>query len=300
MIVRKKSSSLLLLYFLISSLFFFKFKSVFARPLISSKRIVYGKSQKGSKLFADIHFLEGVSHIKAAILTSGVHGNEYMPIVNDISTFIKKNGTLNTFDYFKTGGVLITIPKVNPDGIEKSSRYLASGEDLNRHFYHTQDSHEKHLASEAYQLTSFVKDFLKETNLKLIFATDYHCCGNAALIPTKESVSNFFYKFLKETMQIEFGLDFSITNTARVFGKTFKGTLKDYWNQVYNIPSITFEAKSLKEIGHTQSHIKWLNKIFSFLGEKVKAPAHLSQDISRSRYFKPNYTVASRFSSYSE
>lgn len=263
---------------------------ILASPLVI-KKVRYGKTLKGNQLVAKVFSFRNVKPNKAIILTEGVHGNEYIGITKEISKFFETNSLNQNFlSFFKKSGSLIIISEVNKDGVETRSRFNSQGIDLNRHF----SANTKN--NEAKSLMDFLKVYLSKNEIEPLFAIDYHCCGGKALRPTIKK-NQFFYKYLKNSLKYFLGNKFDLINTKELFGKTFKGTLKDFFSEELNTPAITFEAKSLFE-NSQEKQIQFLENVFKyFSGPKAELAAY-NQVNSKSELSLNEYRNLSR--NYSE
>src|SRR5690606_23432874 len=100
------------------------------------EQVIYGKSFLGENLLGyKIYQHSDALLRKAAVITGGVHGNEFMGVVDTFPKMLTSPKGKEKFQsFFQAGGILIVVPQVNPDGIKRNNRYTVLGKDLNRDF----------------------------------------------------------------------------------------------------------------------------------------------------------------------
>src|SRR5690606_30581583 len=121
---------------------------------------------------------------RLALLTDGIHGNEYTGIGNDFVNDLQKNIkklSVGLKKFLSVGGVFLIVPKVNPDGVVKGSRYSALGSDLNRDFNRVEDK-PYFSQQETFYLDQLVRNEIANSS-QLVLAIDYHCCAKSLLYP---------------------------------------------------------------------------------------------------------------------
>lgn len=201
-------------------------------------------------------------------MTEGVHGNEYMGIVEKMPAIFHESDLPGFRDFTSEGGILFIIPQVNPDGVERKSRFTMMNTDLNRDF----DSKKLH-EQESYLFSLWIKNELQVSKANLILAVDYHCCKGAMIHPKFSSDKNpFLYqkKFEKIKLLMRKHVDQSYQNgtTKVIFGNKTTGTLKDYLFQEYGAISLTFEGISLDKEGEKlNEHVRWWDSLFTMVKE---------------------------------
>lgn len=259
---------------------------------IKSTNFRYGQSEGKRSLIANFIHKSGVKPNKVIIITEGVHGNEYIGFADKIKeSLLDESSLIGEKLYFKSGGAVLIVPKVNTDGVSLKTRKNSLGQDLNRHFKLSLK-----VASESEQLMDFLKFFTKIKNLKPLFAIDYHCCAGKVLKANNDD-SKEFYRYLNFALKKDLNRDFTVTSTLKVFGKFFKGTLKDYMNTEFKIPSITYEAISLNR-NYKNKQRSVLNKIFFYFSDeknKILALNNMYMDEDKNKI-----VAGSRYKAYSE
>lgn len=261
------------------------------------EKIIYGYSAQNRNLVANIYYNKSVSQKKLILISEGVHGHEHMNLLGQISNVLLLQQSNSKFtEFLNQGGVLLTIPKLNPDAVANNTRYSASGHDLNRHFFESKSSN----SNEVNAFKDFLNKYIKYHKLQFVFAMDYHCCARAILTPgTRNKSHKSFYKYLKFNAKKFLGQDYIVAQTFRVFKSNFKGTLKDYLSSTFKAPSVTFESPDLNEKKNLTSHLNLWSSLFTFFSnKKLQTEAF---PIFRSAFAKKyNYTSQSITAGFSE
>ncbi len=197
---------------------------------------LYGKSKEGRDLVALELGIKNISPKSYIVLVEGVHGNEYMGILKRIiKRSIKELHLIKR--YLNMGGKILFFPKFNPDGVRVRSRNNSSNLDLNRKFGSK--------LAESSEISSFV-DFLRNKLLKneanLLFGLDYHCCAGKILVE-ESTIDAKTIKKIQTLVNKSFKDKYEVSNSYKVFGTDFKGTLKKFLAKEFNSLSMTYEAK---------------------------------------------------------
>lgn len=245
------------------------YKDSKAKDLIV-QQVIYGKSFLGKNLIGFKIFkpMENVARV-AAVITGGVHGNEYMGIASGIShLFYTPSGKQKFENFFQAGGVLFIAPQVNPDGIARRNRYTMLGKDLNRDFdFNGKGKFLEH--QESFYLVKWVEHELKQLNAQLVMAMDYHCCANALIYPEvqkskEQPLYQNIYQTVFQALRKNIKRDFKMGVTKEIFGNTTEGTLKDYWYTEYGAASFTYEGdKPSLERKFFDQHVSWWGDILN-------------------------------------
>ena len=195
---------------------------------------------------------------KVLLITEGVHGNEYMGITNKLTQVnywhqLPVTHPLKAF--LKQAGVIYILPKVNPDGIERKSRFTYNGHDLNRDFLERKLNQQ-----ESYYLSEFVKEEIAPLSIKTKISVDLHCCGGKLLQAKDMNVSDN-YPFITVLRGPE-AMKVPVQHTRDHFKTFFPGTLKDYLHENFGFKAFTFENF---EIDHPLRELEvLLEKILEF------------------------------------
>lgn len=252
------------------------------------KLIQYGVSASGRPLIANIFYDSSVLQHGLIFISEGMHGNEYLGLVSGITkNLLQDNSVFEA--YIKAGGVVMTIPQINPDGVHFKSRFNIIGKDLNRDFHDKKKSEHRETRS----LKLFLDKFLVHHSLKFQFAMDYHCCATALLHPNEDSVNKDLYMSIANISSKYLGKTYIMSSTKKVFGKFYKGTLKDYLFNKYRVPTMTYEAPDLGEDKKLTKHLNFWKKTASVVERYSTKKRAFTQTyrLSKSSFFnsyKPN------------
>lgn len=241
------------------------------RPGIA-KVVTYGKTIRGRDLTA-LLFQPLNGHItKFALVTGATHGNEYLNIADRLgdALLLSPNGTLD--QYIASGGALLIVPILNPDGYESRSRGNARWADLNRDWPNSKSrSPAQFKQPETKALADWVDQYLTQhPTTKLNFAMDYHCCVDGMLLKPWGYQRG---KYMPKSDVTRF--DYFIDPMLRFFPKpgkvgtppdllySAKGTTLDYWYDKYKAISLTFEGSRTIEKNNLQYHVMWWEEILN-------------------------------------
>ncbi len=233
------------------------------------QRIDYGKSFQGVSLTAYKIFDSSSSKKgpkKAILFSEGVHGNEYNGILKSFVDLAQKSPkALNKFEKFlKNNGVIYLIPQLNPDAVVRKSRHSMLGADLNRDF-----KKDKLQAQETFTFATWLDNELSSTNAKLYLSVDYHCCGGVLLSPKLSAQKDFYKKqYQKVSLLLKNHVSTELIHSKShdFWGKSVKGTLKDFLHKKYGSLSFTYEAKMMGTTQKTvDSHSAWWSSVANHL-----------------------------------
>lgn len=288
----------ILIFFLVCIGFF----SLGTKASVLTEELIYGTSFTGAKLKAYKVFKEGdFKKRRMALLTDGIHGNEYMGIGEAIVLKIKETSTAKAF--FDNGGVFLIVPSVNPDGILMKSRFSSLGSDLNRDF-NIINKKRFFAEQETFYLDQLIRSEINR-GAQLVLAVDYHCCAKSLLHPQVVSGANTqelesLYKNIFGLMKKDLGGKFILGTSEFVLGQELPGTMKNYWYQEFGTISFTFEGHVPGvDKQQSQKHFKWWGSLLSYLSE---LPHHLVaqlETIPEPSDFKPS-DLSRRLKRYSE
>lgn len=238
---------------------------------IQIEKIQYGTSFEsrplsGFKIYRQGPFLGR----KVILLTEGVHGNEYLGHLDKLIETSDNGVNLppEIKKFVSSGGIVLLVPKVNPDGVFHKSRHSRFGIDLNRDFKMSQVK-----MQESRMLVQWIDQELQQHNANLVLSVDYHCCGGGLLHPENESserdqLFQRHYKDISQIMKTKLNPEYRLGKSEDFFGKKNLGTLKDYWFEKYGAISFTFEAESMqKEAAAYDKHLAWWESLAQYVAK---------------------------------
>lgn len=283
------------------------FCSLHAKGNVLIQEVVYGTSFTGSKLTAYKVFKEGdFQKRRMALLTDGIHGNEYMGIGQAVIEKIQQETTKGNklfSSFFDKGGIFLIVPKVNPDGVLSKSRFSSLGSDLNRDF-NVVDKKRFFSEQETFYLDQLVRSEVNRGS-QLILAVDYHCCAKSLLHPQVVSSSSMgelknVYHNVFSLMKKDLGGKFILGTSSNVLGEELPGTMKNYWHKEFGTISFTFEGH-IPGVDQNQSlrHYNWWGSLLSFLSELPHQMVAQLETIPEPSDLRPN-ELSRRLKRYSE
>ncbi len=232
--------------------------------------VEYGKSIRGKTLTAILLEPKNLPVTKFALVTGATHGNEYLNIVDRLTQALLDSNTDVLENYIASGGALLVVPIMNPDGYDRRRRGNAKRVDLNRDWPNSRSpkpSEFKQPESEA--LSKLVENFLSDNPLtKLNFAMDYHCCVDGMLLKPWGYQKG---EYMSQNEEIRF--NYFVDPMLKYFPRPGKvgtppdllysaqGTTLDYWFDQYGAISLTYEGTRRKEEGMLSFHVLWWEDI---------------------------------------
>lgn len=252
-----------------------------AHAKVKIQKIKYGKSFGGRDLVLYKIFDAQVTGVnksfrQAVIITEGIHGNEYVGIVQDyIDSFNKRHlQDKKLLSFVESGGILYLAPNLNPDSVKKGRRLSSLSTDMNRDF-----AASKLFLPESYHLTNWIDKDLKKSKAKLSMAIDYHCCAKSLIHPEHDKgiIHHFHghYQRVHKELEQVFSQSFKMGISRDIFGQQHHGTLKDYWFKKYQTLSFTFELEKLELMNkEVISHFNWWSSSLEYIAKvPVKKPS---------------------------
>jgi len=238
-----------------------------AQDSLKFEKFEYGLSFESRSLFGFKLYKNGpFKNRRAVLLSEGIHGNEYLGLLDRLVSLEELPEEFQSF--VNSGGVLLVIPQVNPDGVYRKNRYSSFGTDLNRDFRVSRLQ-----MQETHQLSKWVESELKQLEAQLVLAVDYHCCVGALLYPDSEEsqAPELFKRYYQEiTSMAQSSISSKITSgvTKDFFEKETFGTLKDYWFKKYAAISFTFEAPVMdaSKLMFDQQ-VGWWGNLLNYVGK---------------------------------
>jgi hypothetical protein len=239
------------------------------RPDIA-RTIEYGKSIKGNTLTALVLESKTMPITKLALVTGATHGNEYLNIADRLAAALLDSKTDVLENYLASGGALIVVPIVNPDGYERRRRGNARNADVNRDWPNSKRPEPSEFKQpESRALADLVITYLSDHPLTTLnFALDYHCCVDGMLLKPWG-----FEKGTYMTQSESSRYDNFIDPMNKYFPKPGKvgtppdllysadGTTLDYWYDKYGAISLTYEGTRRREKNNLEYHVLWWEDI---------------------------------------
>jgi hypothetical protein len=232
--------------------------------------VEYGKSIKGQTLTALILEPRNIPVTKFALVTGATHGNEYLNIADRLTEALLDSPSEVLLNYIASGGALLVVPIVNPDGYDRRRRGNSKRVDLNRDWPNTKSPQPSQFEQpETLALSQLVERYLNSHPFtQLNFALDYHCCVDGMLLKPWG-----YQKGVYMTQQESTRFKNFIDPMIKYFPKPGKvgtppdllysadGTTLDYWYDKYGAVSLTYEGTRRRERDFLQFHVLWWEDI---------------------------------------
>jgi predicted deacylase len=225
---------------------------------------LYGKSVLGKDLIAiKLGENANVKNKKLIIIIGALHGQEHTGILEQL--IIDLPLTEEFKKYVSSGGSVLIVPFMNPDGYVNNSRLNSHLIDLNRDFSaHLFRDHKSKKSPAGFQLENLktqieVSSFKKLVHklvvtdeYKLELFVDYHCCSPKqmpSLLVEPEIINSNMQNSAKIISIFQESLPGLIVgNSQDNMGYTPKGSSDVYIYKKYSTSSFTFEARSHDEM----------------------------------------------------
>ncbi len=246
-----------------------------------SEVIDYGKTPKGKTLRMLVvmkkskHMLER----PALIMSGSTHGNEYLNLEDRLPEALLKlsQSASSVSRYLDSGGALVFIPILNPDGYDARTRENSHGVDLNRDFDVApagfkgfKETETKLLADKLQEMT------LPPYNFRYKISVDYHCCIGALLYPwsyTENSIPVADKNLHVAVGQMANGhLDIEYGTTSQILGYYALGTTKDYYYSRYGTLAFTYEGRYGQENKYFDKHVTWWEEMMNGISDISVTP----------------------------
>ncbi|MCR9205040.1 MAG: DUF2817 domain-containing protein [Halobacteriovoraceae bacterium] len=251
-------------------------KQILAMKEIANKRpdivtlVEYGKSIKGQTLTALILEPKNMPVTKFALVTGATHGNEYLNIADRLTGALLDSPSEVLENYIASGGALLVVPIVNPDGYDRRRRGNSRRVDLNRDWPNTKSPQPSQFEEpETLALSQLVERYLNSHPFtQLNFALDYHCCVDGMLLKPW-GYQKGVYMTQQETTRFKNFIDPMIkyfpspgkVGTPPDLLYSADGTTLDYWYDKYGAVSLTYEGTRRREKDYLQFHVLWWEDI---------------------------------------
>lgn len=238
------------------------------------KLVEYGESRGKNTLTALLFEPKNTLVTKFAMVTGAIHGNEYMNIVDRLSEALLDSPVDALRNYISTGGALLVVPIVNPDGYDKRRRGNSRRVDLNRDWPSSISTVPAQFEEpETIALATWISSYLQSHPMtKLNFVMDYHCCVDGMLLKPWGYQKG---KYLTQSESERF--DYFIDPMLKYFPRPGKvgtppdllysaqGTTLDYWYAEYGAVTLTYEGNRRIEKDLLQNHVLWWEEILQNL-----------------------------------
>jgi succinylglutamate desuccinylase len=228
----------------------------------------YGRTPDGLPLRLIVLEREGAFPRRPAMVMSGVtHGNEFLGIEDRLPQQLAAEAAAADRSspiarFVDSGGAIVMVPVVNPDGYQAGTRENARHVDLNRDW----DVPVAHYQGFRQTETRALADALEAMHrgqdaLDYRITVDYHCCAGALLYPWGFTDVPMPEADLARHRQIaalaagRLGVQTGVTHD--VLGYHDVGTTKDYYYDHYGAAAFTFEGRPLREAGYLSRHVSW-------------------------------------------
>lgn len=231
--------------------------------------VTYGESI-GKRPLAGVIFRNPNMHSdKFTLITGATHGNEYLNIVDRLPLALMQKEDSNFMKYLNSGGTVVFIPILNPDGYEARRRQNNQYQDLNRDFPNPNISRDGFKQPETFYLAQLVANIAQDKQMQL--AVDYHCCVRGMLlIPF-----GYTRKYMPDSHMAAYSpmmtaMDNSFENPGRKGTPpdllySAQGTSLDYWYMHYGAISMTYEGRYSVEKEMLENHVYWWEQMFEVL-----------------------------------
>ena len=245
-------------------------KQIVSRYPSLARTIEYGKSIRGNTLTALVLESQNMPVTKLALVTGATHGNEYLNIADRLAVALLTSKANVLENYLASGGALIIVPIVNPDGYERRRRGNARNADVNRDWPNSKRAEPSEFKQpESKALADLVINYISDHPLSsLNFALDYHCCVDGMLLKPW-GFAKGTYMTQSETSRYDNFID----PMRKYFPKPGKvgtppdllysadGTTLDYWYDKYGAISLTYEGTRRREKNNLKYHVLWWEDI---------------------------------------
>jgi hypothetical protein len=209
------------------------------------------------------------------VVTGAIHGDEFLGVEDQLPGWVLNGGSgLESFrKFFASGGEMVFIPVMNPDGYQARQRSNAHGVDLNRDFSLLRTKHPASKESETKNYTAFLANELASTGRKLRFTLDYHCCIGATILPWAygkavpiEGKDAPRYALLRQLSKDILGV--AAGTPWEILGYTADGSTIDHFLETYGTAAIGYEGEYKKEHTYFDKHAAFLDAVVKALDEE--------------------------------
>jgi len=229
-------------------------------------QIEYGKSVLGRPLRILVAYRRDVPAAErpSLFMSGSTHGSEYLNLEDRLPERLLSRAREDSAiaRFLATGGALVFVPIVNPDGYEIHSRTNANGVDLNRDWDLPSTGYTGFREVETRLLAHQLLELEKPPHsLRYRVTVDYHCCVGAVLHPWSHGTSRLppeararheaVGKLAHEIFGVAHG------TTAEILGYSPLGTSKDYYYLRHGALAFTYEGRPKIEKQALDKHLAW-------------------------------------------
>ena len=202
------------------------------------------------------------------LITGATHGNEYLNIVDRLSSALMSSPDQELMAYLNRGGSVLFVPIVNPDGYDRRTRSNGNRVDLNRDWPNPGNGYKENTQPETKALNKWLKNYIT-ADIKMDIAMDYHCCVDGMLLlpwgwkkglymssnarAKSQVIEKMMTKHFKKPGEIG-------TPPDTLYAAT--GTTLDFWHEKFKAISFTYEGRFRSEKKYLTNHVNWWNEIF--------------------------------------
>ena len=213
-----------------------------------------------------------VTPTSLTVITGAIHGNEYLAIADQLVPHWADAQTPSVQAYLASGGVVLVVPILNPDGYAERRRANRNRKDLNRDWPTPGNTLSEPTQPENLALFNYIKAFTNVHNISVNVAVDYHCCGSGMLLlpwgyqrgqymePDAQHESDIVEQMFRSSFE-----RYGRIGTPPDLLYSAVGTTLDYWHAEYGAVSFTYEGNYGTEKENLPSHLSWFDKIFNRL-----------------------------------
>lgn len=241
------------------------------------ERIIYGQSVRGRNLNALKLKYKNIQVPGAPmiVISGSTHGDEYLNIVDRLPQWFIEQGLQNPAveQFLASGGEILLIPILNPDGYESRRRRNANNIDLNRDFDNLKANYKGFTQPETIYLTRMIANEVTSQQLRLAATVDYHCCSGDFLYPysyrgpvmPQKDLER--YDIVRRISLEVFGDQIGYGTTPTLLGYDAIGTSKDYYYETYGSASFTFEGRYSQENRYFETHAQFWVQMMSAISQ---------------------------------
>lgn len=208
------------------------------------------------------------------VINGAIHGDEFLGVEDRLPEWFLRQGlgVASIQKFLASGGEILFIPVMNPDGYVEDQRWNSSGADLNRDFELKRTGHPPSTEVETKSYEIFLKNELYTTGRKLRFTMDYHCCigsllvpwayGRSVSMPQKDIVR---YQLLRDLAKNVLG---TTSGTPwEILGYTADGSTMDHFFEGYGNVAVAYEGAYRVEHQYFAKHSAFLERVIDSINE---------------------------------
>ncbi len=208
------------------------------------------------------------------VINGAIHGDEYLGIEDRFPEWFLTQGLgiASIQKFLASGGEIVFIPVMNPDGYTADQRWNSTGADLNRDFELKRTGHAASEEVETKAYDAFLRNEILTTGRKLRFTMDYHCCLGAMLVPWSygkrvpmepRNVQRYsiMRTLAKDILGVKAGTPWEM------LGYTADGSTMDHFFEAYDNVAVAYEGEYRTEYQYFDKHASFLERTIEALNE---------------------------------